>query len=156
MKFDGGSDSGPLTPKIASWIVCPGRAFAVSTTRFGALKPLTSEPPVWPSDARQLAVHPDLGVVVDDDLEDDRGAGRLERADALRDRDADAIPVEAQPARCCAALSSAVGSIACHCESSKPAAPALGAMSWVLTGPPDGLQIGPGRIEVRSMIFVSL
>ena len=49
MKFDGGSESGPLAPKIASWIRWPGRASRVSTTRFGALNPLTSAPPVCPS-----------------------------------------------------------------------------------------------------------
>jgi hypothetical protein len=33
-----GSDKGPLIPRIANWIVWPGRALLVRTTRFGALK----------------------------------------------------------------------------------------------------------------------
>ena len=47
---------------------------------------------------RQRAVDPHLGVVVDGDLEDDGGAGRVEVADALGDRDAGAVPVEAHAA----------------------------------------------------------
>ena len=47
---------------------------------------------------RQLAVHPDLGVVVDHDLEDDGRAGRVEVADPLGDRDVDFVPVEADAA----------------------------------------------------------
>ena len=49
MKLPGGLESGPFTPKIASWNLWPGRASRVSTTRFGALKPFTSWPPVCPS-----------------------------------------------------------------------------------------------------------
>ena len=47
---------------------------------------------------RQLAVDPHLGVVVDHDLEHDAGAGRIEVADALGDRHAEAVPVEAHAA----------------------------------------------------------
>ena len=44
----------------------------------------------------QPPVHPDFGVVVHHDIEHDRGAGRIERADAIRDGDLRPIPVEAQ------------------------------------------------------------
>ena len=44
---------------------------------------------------RQLAVHPDLCVVVDHDLEDHGRAGRVEVADPLGDRHVDLVPVEA-------------------------------------------------------------
>src|SRR5262249_1149717 len=46
----------------------------------------------------QLAVDPDLGVVVDHRLEDDRRASRVEVADLIRDGDFDPIPVEADTA----------------------------------------------------------
>ena len=51
-----------------------------------------------PEHQRQPAVHPDLRVIVDHDFEDGCGAGRIERADPVRNRHVDAIPVEAEPA----------------------------------------------------------
>ena len=47
---------------------------------------------------RQLAVHPDLGIVVDHDLEHDRRARRVELADPLGEGDVDRVPVEADAA----------------------------------------------------------
>src|SRR5262249_53475105 len=44
---------------------------------------------------RQFAVHPYLGVVVDDDFKGDRRSGDREPRDLVRKRDIDAIPVEA-------------------------------------------------------------
>ena len=55
-------------------------------------------PPGLAERERQLAVHPDLGVVVDDDLEDDRRAGGVEIAGSLGDRHGDPVPVEAHAA----------------------------------------------------------
>jgi hypothetical protein len=49
-------------------------------------------------DDRQLAVHPDLGVVVDHQLEDHRRAGDVEVGHSRRQRDGRAIPVEGQTA----------------------------------------------------------
>ena len=46
-------------------------------------------------DAGHLAVHPHLGVVVDDDLESDGRTCGAEVADLFGDRDVDAVPVEA-------------------------------------------------------------
>ena len=98
MKLPGGFDSGPLAPNTASWIRWPGRASRAITTRFGALKPLMSWPAGLAEHERQLAVDPDFRVVVDDDLEDDGRAGRVERADLLRDRHVDAVPAERESA----------------------------------------------------------
>ncbi len=53
-------------------------------------------PAVLTRRARDLAVDPHLGVVVDGGFEDGRRPGRIEGADALRHRDADPIPTEAE------------------------------------------------------------
>ncbi len=49
MKFPGGLDTGPFIPNTASWICWPGRMSRPTTTRLGALKPLITGPPGWPS-----------------------------------------------------------------------------------------------------------
>ena len=82
-------------PNTASWNVSPGRASRVSTTRLGALKPATTWPPDYSERERHLAVDPDLGVIVDDDLEHERRAGGVELADPLGNGDRDPVPVEA-------------------------------------------------------------
>ena len=48
MKLFGLAEIGPFMPKTASWIFCPGFTFRPMITRFGALKPATTAPPVWP------------------------------------------------------------------------------------------------------------
>ena len=48
MKFCGLAETGPFMPKTASWIFCPGFTLRPTTTRFGALKPAATAPPVWP------------------------------------------------------------------------------------------------------------
>jgi hypothetical protein len=50
-KFSGLDEIGPLAPKTAMLKLCPGRASRVSTTRLGALNPLTTRPPGAPSTA---------------------------------------------------------------------------------------------------------
>jgi hypothetical protein len=92
MKFVGGFESGPLMPKMASWMRSPGLTSRPMTRRFGAFHPLMTEPP------RQLAVDPDLRVVVERGLEFDGRAGGIVRADPIGDRDRDAIPVEREAA----------------------------------------------------------
>jgi hypothetical protein len=47
--------------------------------------------PVWSGNLK-------FGVVVDHDLEHDRGAGGIEAAHPIRDRHVDAVPVEADSA----------------------------------------------------------
>src|SRR5207247_5648307 len=75
-----------------------------SATRFGAFQPLMSWAARLTQDERQLAVGPDLGVVVHDDLEDRRGPSGIELPDSLGDRDLQAVPGEAQPAAGAACL----------------------------------------------------
>ena len=65
MKFVGGFESGPLAPKTASWIFCPGFTSRPITSRFGAFQPAIDRAAALAQGARQFAVHPDLGVVVD-------------------------------------------------------------------------------------------
>ena len=98
MKFTGGLEIGPLTPKIASWMRCPGRASRVSTTRLGALKPLIELAARLPQHQREPPIHPDLGVVVDHQLEHHGRAGHGKPTDIFRKRDRRAIPVEREAA----------------------------------------------------------
>ena len=67
------------------------------TRRLGAFHPLDDRSADLPLQPRQLAVDPHLGVVVERGLELHGGTGRVVRADALGNGDADAIPVERQP-----------------------------------------------------------
>jgi hypothetical protein len=60
----------------------------------GGVEPADDRPAARAQRERQLAVDPDLGVVVDDDLEDGGHARRVQRADPARDLDVDAVPVE--------------------------------------------------------------
>ena len=85
-------------PKTAIGNVWPGRASRVSTTRFGRVESGDDRPARVAERGRQLAVDPHLGVVVDDDLEDDGAARRVEVADPLGNGDRDPVPVEADPA----------------------------------------------------------
>ncbi len=48
MKLVGGSEIGPLMPKIASWIFWPGFTLRPISRRFVAFQPATTEPPLWP------------------------------------------------------------------------------------------------------------
>ena len=85
----GVSEIGPLMPKMAIWKTLPGRA-SFSSSRLGTLKPAAIGPARVARLARQLAVDPDLAVVVDRGLEEDRLALRLGRDGHL-----DAVPAEA-------------------------------------------------------------
>ncbi len=49
MKLFGLAEMGPLAPKTASWMRCPGFTPRPMMTRLGALKPPITTPPVWPS-----------------------------------------------------------------------------------------------------------
>ena len=88
MKFDGGSESGPLTPRIASWIRLARTRVGREDHPIRRVEALDERSAALAEDTRQPAVHPDLRVVVDDDLEHDRRAARLEGADSFRNRDA--------------------------------------------------------------------
>ena len=73
-------------PKIASWICCPGCASLVSTTRFGRVESLDELAAGLAQHQRQLAVHPDLGVVVDDQLENHGGRRRTSKSPTFSGR----------------------------------------------------------------------
>ena len=65
----------------------------------GSVEALDHRPAGLAQHERQRPVHPHLGVVVDDDLEDGGGSRGIEPTDPLRDRDLDPVPVEGEPAR---------------------------------------------------------
>src|SRR5687768_18343224 len=47
-------------------------------------------------EARDLAVYPDLGIIVERGLKDDRRTRRIEAADLLGNRNADPVPVKGE------------------------------------------------------------
>ena len=85
-------------PKTAIWNVSPGLRVARQHDAVGRVEAADAPAAGVAERERQLAVDPDLGVVVDHDLEDDGRAGRVEVADPLGDRDVDPVPVEADAA----------------------------------------------------------
>lgn len=64
----------------------------------GSVPPADDRSTDLPLQPWKLAVDPYLRVVVERRVELNRGAGRIVRADPLGNRDADAIPVEREPA----------------------------------------------------------
>ena len=128
---------------------------APSTTRFGRVAALDRQAARSGRARRQLAVDPDLGVVVDHVSNTTVDAGRIEGADLLGHGDVDAVPVEGEPARGAARLERG-GSSTAQLESSKPAAPALGSMSLVLIDRPLGFMSAPAALKSTSTILASL
>ena len=142
MKLAGGCETGPLMPKTASWICWPGRASRGQHHAIGRVEPLDDLAAGLAEHQRQLAVHPDLGVVVEDQLEHHGRPADVEVADSSR---GSVTLVRYQlkarrplDRRC----SSAAGAIVSQPESSKSAACACGVMSLVRLGAPVGAEIG--------------
>ena len=148
MKFDGGSDSGPLTPRIASWIRLARSRAGRQDHAIRRVESFDEGAAGLPKRARKLAVHPDFGVVVDHDLEDDRRSRRVSNAPTrsgivmlVRYQLKHSFPVDRR-------VSSAAGSIASHLESSKSSRSGFRQVVVGLDRLPRRLQVGTGRVEI--------
>jgi hypothetical protein len=103
----------------------------------------------------QIAVEPDLGVIVDHDLEHEGRAGRIERADALGDGDVDPIPVEGDsPGRAPPLERGRIEHLPARIV--EVCGAGLGRMSWVLIGGPLGFRSAPAALKSTSTRRASL
>ena len=101
-----------------------------------------------PERAGQLAVHPDLGVVVHDDLEHHRRAARRQPADRFGDRQVEAIPREADLAAGAALFQAR----RVDCRPPRIVELDGAGLEHLIVGPhrPAGrLQVGPGALRVH-------
>ena len=84
MKFSGGLEIGSVDAEDGELELLPGPRVAGEHDAIGRVEPLDELAAGLPQHQRKLPVHPDLGVVVDDQLEDDGRAGDVEAADLAR------------------------------------------------------------------------
>ena len=151
-----GPRAGRSLPNTASWICWPGLHVAPEHHAVGRVEAPDQVAAALPQHARQLPVHPHLGVVVHDDLEDDRRA----RGSKLPIRSGIVIFVryqlkQSRPVeRRCSRLA---GVDHLPLRVIEVDAPGLGQVSRESdSARPDGFRSGPGPFESTSTIRVSL